>query len=163
MHQVYLLLGVNLGNRFLQLKSAIQEIEVQIGEIVRSSSLYETAAWGVEDVPSYLNQVVVVNSSLEPSELLKVINGIEKKLGRTRSLKWESRLIDIDILYYDHLVMDTEKLTIPHPYLHFRKFTLVPLVEIDKDFLHPVLNKNHEELLLELNDNLEVKKIQPKG
>lgn len=158
MHQVYLLLGANLGNRLLQLKTAKQEIEIQVGEIVKSSSLYETAAWGVEDVPNYLNQVVVVNSALEPNELLKVINEIEKKLGRTRNLRWESRVIDIDILYYDCLVMDTEKLTIPHPYLHFRKFTLVPLVEVDKDFVHPVLNKNHEELLLELNDNLEVKK-----
>lgn len=161
MHQVYLLLGVNLGDRFLQMKTALKEIELQIGRVIKSSSLYETAAWGVEDVPDYLNQVVLVDSSLEPLLVLKKIKKIEEKLGRTRNVKWESRLIDIDILYYDRLIMDTDKLTIPHPYLHFRKFTLVPLLEIDNDFLHPVLNKNHEELLLELNDHLEVKIIKP--
>lgn len=161
MHQVYLLLGVNLGDRFLQMETALKEIELQIGRVIKSSSLYETAAWGVEDVPDYLNQVVLVDSSLEPLLVLKKIKKIEEKLGRTRNVKWESRLIDIDILYYDRLIMDTDKLTIPHPYLHFRKFTLVPLLEIDNDFLHPVLNKNHEELLLELNDHLEVKIVKP--
>ena len=114
---------------------------------------------GVESGPDYLNQVLFVETILEPVELLKIINKIETKLGRTRNLKWESRIIDIDILYYDDIVMDTEQLIIPHPYLHFRKFTLVPLVEIAPDLIHPIFNKTQQDLLKDLKDELEVKKI----
>lgn len=160
MFQVYLLLGANLGDRFNQMQLAFQEVEVRIGQVIQHSSLYETAAWGIEDGPDYLNQVLRVETPLAPFEVLKQIAEIETHLGRTRKLKWESRVIDIDILYYEDVVLDTPELSIPHPYLHFRKFTLVPLAEIAPDFVHPVFKKNNEKLLEELNDALEVKKVE---
>lgn len=159
MFQVYLLLGANLGDRFNQMQLAFQAVEVQIGQVIQHSSLYETAAWGMEDGPDYLNQVLKVETPLLPLEVLKQIAEIEAILGRTRTLKWESRVIDIDILYYDDLVLDTPALSLPHPYLHFRKFTLVPLVEIAPDFVHPIFKKSNDKLLQELNDTLEVKRV----
>jgi len=155
----YLLLGANLGDRFSQLAKAVQEIERDIGSIFKSSSVFETAAWGREEEPAYLNQVVYVETNLAPFDLLKVINRIEEKLGRTRELKWESRLIDIDILFYNNAVINEPKLIIPHPYIHLRKFTLVPLAEIAPELMHPILQKSVQELLDELDDPLEVEKM----
>lgn len=160
MFHVYLLLGANLGRRFDQMQSAFQEVEEQIGRVIRYSSLYETAAWGVEDGPDYLNQVLLIETSLEPLEVLEKVNLIEERLGRTRKLKWESRLIDIDILFYEDFLIESKKLTVPHPYLHLRKFTLVPLAEIAPNFIHPLLKKSSRELLEELRDDLEVKKLE---
>src|SRR5690606_4770572 len=159
MSQVYLLLGANLGNRFDQMRAAFQEIGEQIGAVVRCSSLYETAAWGMNDDPSYLNQVILVETALEPLAVLKRINKIEEKLGRIRNLKWEARLIDSDILFYDDRVISTPELSVPHPYLHLRRFTLIPLNEIAPDLLHPVLKKNTKDLLKELQDELDVRKL----
>lgn len=160
MFQVYLLLGANLGNRFEQMRLAFEEIEKQVGRVAQHSSLYETASWGVEDEPDYLNQVLLIETSLEPLEVLEKINGIEEQLGRTRKLKWESRLIDIDILFYEDLLIESLKLTVPHPYIQLRRFTLVPLVEIAPNFIHPLLRKSNKELLQELDDDLEVKKLE---
>lgn len=162
MSTIYLLLGANLGDRYSQLSNAFREIEERIGFIIKHSALYETAAWGREDEPSYLNQVICVNTNLAPHELLKTIHEIESDLGRTRQLRWESRLIDIDILFYDEMVLNDSDLVIPHPYIHKRKFTLVPLAEIASEFIHPVLLKTVEQLLAELNDPLEVIKLSPK-
>lgn len=159
MFQVYLLLGANLGDRFDQIRSAFQEIEKQVGRVIRYSSLYETAAWGVEDEPNYLNQVLLVETTLKPLDVLKRINKVEKQLGRVRNLKWESRLIDIDILFYEDLLINSPELIIPHPYLHLRKFTLIPLHEIAPDLIHPVLKKSTQELLKELKDALDVRKL----
>jgi len=159
MSLVYLLLGANLGDRFAQMSKAFTEIEEQIAPITKYSSLYQTEAWGKEEEPPYLNQVVCLETNLTPNELLKEINKIEDKLGRTRKIKWESRLIDIDILFYDDAIIDEPDLSIPHPYLNQRKFTLVPLVEIAPELRHPVLKKSIQALLAELNDPLDVKRI----
>lgn len=160
MNIIYLLLGANLGDRRDQLSKAISEVEKQIGNVIESSSIYETAAWGVEDQPSYFNQVLLVGTELEPRDLLETIHGIENRLGRTRSKRWESRLIDIDILFYNNLVVEEERLTIPHPLLHTRKFTLLPLSELTLELWHPVLQKTVRELLQELSDPLDVKKLE---
>jgi len=159
MFHVYLLLGANLGKRFDQIQSAFDKVEKQVGKVIQHSSIYETAAWGVEDEPSYLNQVLHVETRLKPLEVLEKINLIESQLGRTRNLKWESRLIDIDILFYEDLCIESPKLTVPHPYLHLRKFTLIPLTEIAPKLIHPVLKKSSMELLHELKDDLEVIKL----
>ena len=160
MFQVYLLLGANLGKRFEQMQSAFQEIERQIGRVIRYSSLYETTAWGGQGGPDYLNQVVLVETKLAPIMVLEKINKIEKQLGRTRELKWESRLIDIDILYYGDSIIESLHLTVPHPYLHLRKFTLVPLVEIAPNLIHPLLRKSSKTLLEDLKDDSEVRKLE---
>jgi len=159
MSLVYLLLGANLGDRFSQMSRAFNEIDSQIGSVIKCSALYQTEAWGKEEEPPYLNQVVCLETKLALHDLLRTINQIEDKLGRTRKLKWESRLIDIDILFYDDVIVNDPDLIVPHPYIHKRKFTLVPLCEIAADLVHPVLKKSMEELLTDLDDPLSVKRI----
>jgi 2-amino-4-hydroxy-6-hydroxymethyldihydropteridine diphosphokinase len=159
MHITYLLLGSNLGNRMKYIASAISEIEAKLGSIGRRSSLYQTASWGKHDQPDFLNQVIELKTSLEPKDLLSGILGIESDLGRKRIEKWGSRTIDIDILIYDDQIVNEPELIIPHPYLAFRRFCLMPLCEIAPEFLHPVLKKNIQQLLLELSDDLFVKRL----
>ena len=156
---IFLLLGSNLGDKKKLLNTACSEINKQVGQIVRRSSLYETAAWGKTDQPSFLNQVVEVVSGLSAEEILTRINQIEQQLGRVRMEKWGARIIDIDILYYAYDIIKTEKLAVPHPGIPDRRFTLAPLVEIAPDFVHPVLKKTNTELLAICPDTLEVKKI----
>jgi len=158
MNAIFLLLGSNLGNREMFLKQAAAGLEQEVGTIVKTSSVYETQAWGKTDVPDYLNQVLLLNTAFTPQVVLGKILAIEKKLGRERTEKWGSRTIDIDILFYDDQVINEPDLVVPHPQLHLRKFVLEPLAEIAPDFVHPVLNKN----ILTLNrytDALIVKKL----
>lgn len=157
-HKAFLLLGSNLGNRENILDKAIFEIEEKIGKIDLKSSIYETLAWGIEDQPAFLNQVITTTTEIEPQKLLTIINNIEKDLGRVRHEKWGERLIDIDILYYDDLTVSTKELSIPHPEISNRRFTLIPLVEIAPDLVHPILEITQKEMLLGCKDELEVKK-----
>jgi 2-amino-4-hydroxy-6-hydroxymethyldihydropteridine diphosphokinase len=159
MHITYLLLGSNLGNRMKYIASAISEIEIKLGNISRRSSLYQTASWGKHDQPDFINQVIELKTSLEPKDLLSGILGIEADFGRKRIEKWGSRTIDIDILLYDDQIVNEPELIIPHPYLAFRRFCLMPLCEIAPEFIHPVLKKNIQELLFELSDDLLVKRL----
>ena len=159
MINVFLLLGSNLGNRELQLKKAIIGIEKQIGTIIKSSSIYETAAWGKTDTPSYLNQVILLQTALPASTVLEKILNIELDLGRVREEKWGSRIIDIDILFYGDMIIKEQNLQIPHPELHNRRFTIEPLAEIAPDWIHPVLNKSILTIKNELVDTLDVKKL----
>ena len=158
---VYLLLGANLGDRAATLQRALEAMLVEVGPILRQSSIYETAAWGITDQPSFLNQVLSVLTVLPPDEILVRINAIEQRLGRVRHEKWGSRVIDIDILYVDNQIIQTESLTVPHLFLHERRFTLVPLVEIAPDYVHPLLQKTNQELLDLCPDVSEVKRWQP--
>ena len=151
-----LLLGANLGDRLQTLLCAIDLIAERVGPVVRQSGLYETAPWGVTDQPAYLNLVMVVETTLEPEAVLNQTQAIEQELGRVRLEKWGARVIDIDILYYDQLILQTDQLTIPHPYLHQRRFTLMPLAEIAPDFVHPILHKTTVELLADCEDKGEV-------
>lgn len=159
MTQATLLLGSNVGDSLEYLRIAVKQIEARIGKVMTASSIYETQAWGFQEQPSFLNQVVTIDSALEPVQVLYAINDIENELGRQRIEKWASRTIDIDILYYDNLIFKSSDLTIPHPELHNRRFTLVPLVEIDPDFVHPILKKSNLELLEMCEDVLKVKKL----
>ena len=159
MQITYLLLGSNLGNRMKYIASAISEIEIKLGNISRRSSLYQTASWGKHDQPDFINQVIELKTSLEPKDLLSGILGIEADFGRKRIEKWGSRTIDIDILLYDDQIVNEPELIIPHPYLAFRRFCLMPLCEIAPEYIHPVLKKNIQELLFELSDDLLVKRL----
>ena len=157
MPKLYLLLGGNLGDRILYLQQARESIDRLVGSITRTSKVYETAAWGKTDQPTFLNQVLEVHTTLSPEEVLQSINAIEHELGRIRQEHWGARVIDIDILFYDDLVQQTQRLTIPHPQLHLRRFTLMPLAEIALDLVHPVLGKSITQLLESCPDELEVK------
>jgi len=156
---VFLLLGSNLGERLQILKSAAGLIEERVGTIRAASSIYETAPWGVLDQPVFLNQVLEVQTELMPEEVLRIILEIEHELGRIRYERWGARVIDIDMLYFNDLVLDSARLTLPHPRLHERRFTLVPLTEIAPDFLHPLLQKTSRELLDNCTDPGAVIKI----
>ncbi len=156
MPKLYLLLGGNLGDRINYLHKACEKIALQVGTVQNNSKLYETAAWGKTDQPSFLNQVLEVHTLLQPEQVLQTINGIEQELGRERFEHWGSRVIDIDILFYDEVVLQTQRLTIPHPHLHTRRFTLAPLAEIAPDLVHPVLHQTIFELLADCPDKLAV-------
>lgn len=149
---LFLLLGANLGDRLTMLSQARTLIAERIGPIQQQSAVYETAPWGVTNQPTYLNQVIQVETSLAPDAVLSQTQTIEQQLGRVRLEKWGSRLIDIDLLYYDQLRWRTESLTLPHPLLHERRFTLIPLTEITPDFVHPILQKTNRQILAELAD-----------
>ena len=159
MYITYLLLGGNLGDRRKYIALAIAEIEAKIGNITKRSSLYETASWGKHDQPDFFNQVIEVKTSLKPQKLLSGILSIEAELGRKRIEKWGSRIIDIDILLYEGQVINEPELIVPHPYLAFRRFCLMPWCEIAPEFIHPLLKKNIQELLIELSDDLFVKRL----
>lgn len=157
MVRAFLLLGSNEGNRSEYLDKARRQVEARCGKVVASSRIYETAAWGNTSQASFLNQVVAVETKLDPHQLLHTILAIETSLGRLRTKKWASRTLDIDILFYGEHIMDTGELTVPHPAIPERRFTLVPLVEIAPELLHPVLKKSMEILLRECKDTLEVR------
>lgn len=158
--KVYLLLGSNLGDRRQLIDEAIIHIEAAIGAIVAQSSYYETAAWGREDQPGFLNVAIGVDTILSPMQVLENALRIEQDLGRVRLEKWGSRLIDIDLILFDDLVVDEGLvLQIPHPQMQYRKFVLEPLAEIAPHYKHPLLQKTILELLESLDDNLAVSKI----
>ena len=160
MNKTYLLTGGNEGDRYLNLQQARANIELICGQLLLISSLYETAAWGKTDQPDFLNQVLLVNTVLSPRSLLDAIFSIEEKGGRKRTVKNAPRTIDIDILFYNRLVLEESGLTIPHPRIAERRFVLEPLNEISPEFVHPVLEKTIHRLLLECKDELAVKKIE---
>jgi 2-amino-4-hydroxy-6-hydroxymethyldihydropteridine diphosphokinase len=159
MSTAYLLIGGNLGKREENLNTAIALINEQCGSVTKSSSLYETEAWGITDQPSFLNQALEISTSLNARQLMRKILKIEKEMGRVRKEKLGPRIIDIDILLFENEIHDLRFLKIPHPEMQNRRFVLVPLAEINSEIQHPVLKRSVAELLEECPDNLEVKKI----
>jgi 2-amino-4-hydroxy-6-hydroxymethyldihydropteridine diphosphokinase len=154
--RIFILLGSNLGSRYNNLLAAHEMLQCKAGKILMASHIYLTEAWGNKDQPDFLNQAIEVESKLDPKELLVVLNEIELTLGRKRNVRWEPRIIDLDILFFGDLVMDRKHLRIPHPLIPKRNFVLIPLMEIAADFRHPYLCKTVEELYIESYDPLEV-------
>ena len=162
MNRVYILLGGNLGDVKNIFLSANFKISKNIGEITAKSHLYASPPWGFESENDFLNQVIEVMTPLSAIEVLSETQSIESDLGRVRNPKatnFESRKIDIDLLYFNQDVINTDNLIIPHYALKDRKFTLLPLVEIAPEYIHPVHQKNNAELLESCKDQNPVKKI----
>ena len=159
MNTAYLSLGSNEGNRKQWLAKACALLADSCGTLAQRSAIYETAAWGLTDQPAFLNMAVSLQTSLDPAALLAGILSIELSLGRQRIIKWGPRIIDIDILFYNNLIINTPTLTIPHPFLHERRFVLAPLAEIASGYIHPVFNTSVSELLAACTDKSEIKNI----
>ncbi len=158
LNQVYLSLGSNAGNRAKMLQQAI-ELLLKVGEVQTVSSVYETAAWGNTNQPAFLNLVLLMQTKSGAQNFMKELISIEEKMGRVRNQKWESRIIDLDILFFNDEVIDETDLKIPHPFLHGRKFVLEPLAEIASHFVHPVLKKEVLQLLEDCADKLPVNRL----
>jgi 2-amino-4-hydroxy-6-hydroxymethyldihydropteridine diphosphokinase len=158
MNTAYLLIGGNVGNRAANLQTALKRIAETCGTITSTSSLYETAAWGNTNQPSFYNQAVVVTTPLSPVALMDQLLEIELEMGRIRTQKYGPRTIDLDILMIDELVISSEKLTIPHPQMQNRRFALLPLVEVAPTLTHPLLDQSIGVLLQNCPDTLDVQK-----
>ena len=159
MNKTYLLLGSNIGNSKVSLAKALRQIEKQIGTVTRQSGLYSTAAWGNAKQPDFLNQVIIVETALPAAEAMETILGIEKKMGRVRTVKNAPRIIDIDILFFNKEIIAQAKLTVPHPQIQNRRFVLVPLNQLSANMKHPRLKKTVHQLLMHCPDKLDVKKF----
>ena len=160
-HIIYLLLGSNLGDRKKQMDEALDLIPEMIGEVTKRSSFYETEPWGFSSEEFFLNIAMQTLTSLSPEEVMRKIDEIEKRFGRERSDSgYSSRTMDIDILFYDDLVLDQDILKIPHPMLKDRRFVIVPLNEIAHELIHPVFLKTIGELLQDCTDTKDVRKYK---
>ncbi|MFN5416912.1 MAG: 2-amino-4-hydroxy-6-hydroxymethyldihydropteridine diphosphokinase [Flavobacteriia bacterium] len=156
---IFLGLGSNLGNRIEILNSTRKEIEIHIGEIVNVSSLYQTKALGFESESYFINQVIEVKSQLNPFEILKITQKIERELGRlekSKNQEYSDRIIDIDILFYNQEIIESDDLHIPHKELYHRNFVLVPLGEINMTFIDPKTQLSVEKLIELSHDKSEI-------
>jgi 2-amino-4-hydroxy-6-hydroxymethyldihydropteridine diphosphokinase len=147
---VHIGIGSNLGDREEHCLEAVRLFSEKRIHVRRRSSMYETEPWGVKNQPSFINMAIEAETGLTPARLLEVLKIIEDEVGRVETFRWGPRVIDLDILFYDDLVMNTPELTIPHPRAHEREFVLRPLTEIAPDKIHPVLRKTIKELLADL-------------
>lgn len=161
MHKIFLGIGGNIGNKADNFNKVYTFIKNKLGEIVKSSSVYETPPWGFTADDNFWNQVLIVESQLSQTEVLQKINEIENSFGRERETgKYNSREMDIDILYYDDLFTETGTLIIPHPRIQQRKFVLVPLNEIAPDFKHPLLRLTSFQMLENCRDESVILKLE---
>jgi len=147
---IYIALGTNLGDRFCHLCLA-REFLLPDVSVINESSIYITPPWGYVDQPEFYNQVLEIQTSLEPIRLLYYLKNIEKKMGRVETFRYGPRLIDLDILFYGNRIINTQELQVPHPRLQDRAFVLVPLNEIAPNFAHPILNNSIADLLEEVD------------
>ena len=157
---IYLALGSNIGDKLHFINSAVEEVsKLKNTKVLRSSSIYKTEPWGIKTQDEFLNSVLEIESELNPEELLAKLHMIEIVLGRKNREKWFKREIDIDILFYNDVVMKNDNINIPHPEIRNRKFVLVPLCELNPGFIHPVLKSTLENLLKNSKDNSKVVNI----
>ncbi len=139
---VYLAIGTNMGNRMVNIRSAIDQLKHQFS-IVSTSSVYETPPWGFTEQQQFLNMALSIECNMHPVKLLIVLKKIETELGREKTFQWGPRLIDIDIIYYGEKIYELQNLNIPHKEMHKRGFVMVPISEIAPDFIHPIIRKKN--------------------
>jgi len=161
MTNLYLLNGSNIGDRLNNLKKAQYLLNDEFGMASNVSEVYETQAWGKTNQPSFFNQALCYKTDLSPLHLLKVIKNIEKEIGGDHKERWAARIMDIDIIFYGGLIYKSKQLTIPHALMHLRNFVLVPLAEIEPNYVHPELQTSISNLLKNSMDKLKVKKFMP--
>lgn len=160
MKKVFLGLGTNLGNRESNLKEAVRMIAEFIGKVLDSSSVYETPPWGFTSENDFLNMVVRIETKYAPSELMNRVLMVESMLGRERNQdRYSSRVIDIDILLYEDLIIEEKGLKIPHRLMHERRFVLAPLCELAPDLIHPIYGKSMSVLLEKCRDRSKIRKL----
>ncbi|NFI39934.1 2-amino-4-hydroxy-6-hydroxymethyldihydropteridine diphosphokinase [Clostridium botulinum] len=150
MHTAYVAFGSNMGEKENYIKRALENIEERGMKIIKVSSIYETEPYGVLDQDSFLNGVVKIETNLTPEDLIGELLNIEKQLDRVRERRWGPRTIDLDIIFYDDLIINEKDLVIPHKDMENREFVLKPLCDIDENFIHPVLKKSVRQLYDEL-------------
>ena len=160
MSKAYLSLGSNRGNRTANLTNAINLLSEWTGDVTTVSSLYETPPWRMVDKIKFFNQVLLLKTALPALQLIDTLILVETMMGRQRtSKKYEPRIIDIDILFFDDEIINTEVLTVPHPLIQERRFILQPMAEIAPEFIHPVFKKSMTQLLVECEDKSAIKKL----
>ncbi len=166
MAKAYLLLGGNIENREYFLTEAVNKIQDKIASIVKISQLYESEAWGFQSATNFLNLAIIIETNLLPKQLLHYTQNIEKEIGRTsksiyckkdKKIVYSSRVIDIDIIFYDNMVINDTNLIIPHLQMHKRRFVLEPMVELEPNFVHPIFKKTIKNILLNCNDKLSLR------
>lgn len=162
MVQVALIIGSNLDDKKFYLDKAKASLEKHVGNLMKASSVYISPPWGYESTNEYYNQVLIFESDLKPEHVLSFCLRIEQSLGRKRGLEgeYQDRTIDIDILYFGNEVVATDKLSIPHPRMHQRRFCLLPLFEVDPDWQHPTLYLNVQEMIDRCEDLTELRVLE---
>jgi 2-amino-4-hydroxy-6-hydroxymethyldihydropteridine diphosphokinase len=153
---IVLLLGSNMGDSIRLIEKAGEMVREKVGEVSKKSKLYKTAPWGKTDQEWFLNQAILVSANSSPEEILPLIQSIEKEIGRERKEKWGARLIDIDMLAAGPKILTLPELTLPHLYLHLRRFSLIPLRDVWPDWVHPILHQDVDEMLANCPDKGEV-------
>jgi 2-amino-4-hydroxy-6-hydroxymethyldihydropteridine diphosphokinase len=159
MNHTYLLLGSNEGDRAAWLQFAVRALVPQAGTLLQQSGIYETAAWGLNDQPHFLNQVIFLATPLDADALLRHTQAVEQAAGRRRTVLWGQRTLDIDMLFFNDWVIDAPHLQVPHPFLPQRRFALAPLAEIAPGLMHPVLHQTMADLLTACSDRLPAVRI----
>ena len=163
MQEVFLSLGSNIGNKILSINDALEQINKNIGQVIKVSSFYETEPWGFNPDDWFVNIAVKIETDYNAESLLSKLQEIEKELGRKRKNKqkgYSSRIIDIDILFYGNFILEKDFIQIPHKHLHKRIFVLKPLNDIAPDFIHPIFNKAIKKMLSECEDKTQTKPLK---
>jgi dihydroneopterin aldolase/2-amino-4-hydroxy-6-hydroxymethyldihydropteridine diphosphokinase len=160
-HTAFLSIGSNIGDRLQNCQKAIQNLARSKDiKLIKTSSFYETEPWGEIKQDWFINFAVKVETMLDAEDLLALLQDIEKGFGRKRIIKGGPRIIDFDVLFFNREIVETEKLSVPHPRLHERRFVLMPLNEIAPDFIHPVLKRTIKELLRDVDDDKKVVRVR---
>ena len=154
---IFLGLGSNQGDRELNLKNSIKLLNSRVGKVLNTSGIYESEPWGVKNQNYFLNQVIEIETHIDPNDLLNICKNIEYDMGRKPEIRWGKRIIDIDILYYQSKIINQENLKIPHKLMQERKFVMIPLNELNENHLHPILKITNKEILNKCIDSCNVK------